>query len=84
MKIERARLRDTPALAWTAARAFAAESAKAGIRRISTGSAIARATHKKLVDVTTAMLDEGDFSPLLEAASGKAIDYMLQAGGNDG
>ena len=61
-----------------------ADFAKAGIRRISTGSAIARATHKKLVYVTTAMLDEGDFSPLLEAASGKAIDYMLQAGGNDG
>ena len=37
MKIERARLRDTPALAWTAARAFAAESAKAGIRRRARG-----------------------------------------------
>ena len=59
-----------------------ADFAKAGIRRISTGSAIARATHKTLVDVTTAMLDEGNFSPLIDAASGKAIDYMLQAGGN--
>lgn len=33
MKIERARLQDTPALAWTAAQAFAAESAQAGNRR---------------------------------------------------
>ncbi|MHA7177939.1 hypothetical protein ACX80D_14940 [Arthrobacter sp. Sr24] len=32
MKIERARLRDTPALAWTAAQAFAAESGKTGIQ----------------------------------------------------
>lgn len=37
MKIERARLRGTPALAWTAALAFAAESAKAGIRRRARG-----------------------------------------------
>nr|WP_176704910.1 hypothetical protein [Arthrobacter sp.]AXV46447.1 hypothetical protein pA44BH1_p03 [Arthrobacter sp.]AXV46483.1 hypothetical protein pA48BH1_p03 [Arthrobacter sp.] len=33
MKIERARLQDTPALAWIAAQAFAAESAQAGNRR---------------------------------------------------
>ena len=33
MKIERARLRDTPVLAWTAARAFAAEFSRASIRR---------------------------------------------------
>lgn len=37
MKIERARLRDTPALAWIAAQAFAAESAQAGIRRRARG-----------------------------------------------
>jgi 2-methylisocitrate lyase-like PEP mutase family enzyme len=60
-----------------------ADFAKAGVRRISTGSAIARATQKVLVDATTAMLDNGDFTPLLDAASGKAIDYMLQAGGDD-
>ena len=60
-----------------------ADFEKAGIRRISTGSAIARATQKTLVDATTTMLDNGDFSPLLAAASGKAIDFMLQAGGNE-
>lgn len=37
MRIERARLRDTPALAWTAAQAFAAETAKDGIRRRARG-----------------------------------------------
>lgn len=54
----------------------------AGVRRISVGSAIARATHKVLVDATTAMLDKGDFTPLADAASGSAIDYMLQVGGD--
>ena len=53
-----------------------------GVRRISVGSAIARATHKVLVDVTTAILENGDFTPLADAASGKAIDFMLQAGGD--
>ena len=33
MKIERARLRDTPALAWTAAQAFAAEAGTVDVRR---------------------------------------------------
>lgn len=37
MKIERARLRDTPALAWTAAQAFAAEYGKSRIRRRARG-----------------------------------------------
>ncbi|MCI5074430.1 isocitrate lyase/phosphoenolpyruvate mutase family protein [Oricola sp.] len=56
----------------------------AGVRRISVGSAIARATQQVLVDATTAMLDDGDFSPLTKAASGKAIDFMLQAGRDAG
>ncbi|WP_425417357.1 isocitrate lyase/PEP mutase family protein [Oricola indica] len=56
----------------------------AGVRRISVGSALARATHKILIDATTAMLDEGDFTPLQKAASGKAVDFMLQAGGDVG
>lgn len=33
MKIERARMRDTPSLAWVAAQAFAAESGKTGVCR---------------------------------------------------
>jgi 2-methylisocitrate lyase-like PEP mutase family enzyme len=54
----------------------------AGVRRISVGSALARATHKILIDATTAILDDGDFTPLQKAASGKAVDFMLQAGGD--
>lgn len=53
-----------------------------GVRRISVGSAIARATQKTLIDATAAMLDHGDFTPLSDAASGKAVDFMLQAGRN--
>jgi len=37
VKIERAGLRDTPALAWTAAQAFAADSSKSRIRRRARG-----------------------------------------------
>ncbi|ALE93780.1 hypothetical protein AOC05_17995 [Arthrobacter alpinus] len=37
MKIERARLSETPVLAWTAAQALAAESGKDGIRRRAQG-----------------------------------------------
>ncbi|MEO8223135.1 MAG: hypothetical protein ABI563_20420, partial [Specibacter sp.] len=37
MKIERARLSETPALAWTAAQAFAAEAGTVGIRRRAQG-----------------------------------------------
>lgn len=33
MRIERARLRDTPVLAWVAVQAFAAESSRTGVRR---------------------------------------------------
>lgn len=57
-----------------------ADFAAIGVRRISLGSAIARATQKVLVDATTAALEHGDFSPLLATASGKAIDFMLQTG----
>ncbi len=37
MKIERARLRETPALAWTAAQAFAAEAGTVDVRRRAQG-----------------------------------------------
>lgn len=37
MRIERARLRDTPVLAWVAAQAFAAESTRPGVRRRARG-----------------------------------------------
>ena len=41
-----------------------AEFAKAGVRRISLGSAIARASQRLVSDTVAAMLDTGDFSAL--------------------
>lgn len=55
---------------------------KAGVRRVSVGSAIARATHKAIVDATRAILEDGDFSPLMKTASGSMIDAMLTASPN--
>lgn len=57
--------------------------AAAGVRRISVGSAVARATHKVIVDALTAMLDNGDFSPLLAVTPGTEIDALLLKGADD-
>jgi 2-methylisocitrate lyase-like PEP mutase family enzyme len=57
-----------------------AELASMGVRRISTGSMIARLTHAAIRDSVAAMLDAGSFAPLAGAASGDAIDALLQAG----
>lgn len=57
-----------------------AELAAMGVRRISTGSQIARLTHAAIRDAVTAMLDEGSFAPLMGAASGDEIDSLLQKG----
>ncbi len=51
--------------------------AKAGVARISLGSALARATHRVLHDAAQAMFDEGDFSALGQSISGAKIDAML-------
>ena len=52
--------------------------AAAGVRRISLGSAIARATHRVMDDALSAMLDEGSFAPLQRSISGDKIDNMLK------
>lgn len=57
-----------------------ADLAAMGVRRISTGSQIARVTHAALREAVAAMLDEGSFAPLLRAASGDEIDALLQRG----
>jgi 2-methylisocitrate lyase-like PEP mutase family enzyme len=57
-----------------------AEMATMGVRRISTGSQIARLTHAAIRDSVTAMLDEGSFAPLLATASGDEIDALLLEG----
>lgn len=51
-----------------------------GVRRISTGSQIARLTHAVLRDSVTAMLDHGSFAPLAGTANGDDIDALLLKG----
>jgi 2-methylisocitrate lyase-like PEP mutase family enzyme len=57
-----------------------AELATIGVRRISTGSQIARLAHAAIRDATVAMLDQGSFAPLMGAASGGEIDSLLLKG----
>lgn len=57
-----------------------AQFAAAGARRISIGSAMARMTHKVIVDATRAIVEDGDFSPLTNGISGGRIDRMLATG----
>ena len=54
-----------------------ADFAAAGVRRISLGSAIARATHRLIDDAMGAMLDDGEFAPLRHSMSGAKTDEML-------
>ena len=57
-----------------------AELATLGVRRISTGSQIARLTHAAIRDSVTAMLDQGSFAPLMGTANGDDIDALLLKG----
>jgi 2-methylisocitrate lyase-like PEP mutase family enzyme len=57
-----------------------ADLAAMGVRRISTGSQIARLTHAAIRDATSAMLDQGSFAPLASTASGDDIDALLLKG----
>jgi 2-methylisocitrate lyase-like PEP mutase family enzyme len=54
-----------------------ADFAAAGVRRISLGSAIARATHRLMDDALGAMLGEGGFAPLRHSISAREIDRMM-------
>ena len=54
-----------------------ADFAKSGIRRISLGSSIARATHRVIDDAMGAMLGAGAFTPLRQSISGSTVDKML-------
>ncbi len=55
-----------------------AQYARMGAARISIGSALARVTHRVILDAGTAMFGKGDFSPLTKAAPGATIDEMLK------
>jgi 2-methylisocitrate lyase-like PEP mutase family enzyme len=61
-----------------------AELAAMGVRRISTGSQIARLAHAAILNAVTAMLDDGSFAPLLATASGEKIDELLRLGAGKG
>jgi len=55
-----------------------ADFAAAGVRRISLGSAIARATQRLMDDALKAMLNEGSFAPIRHSIGGSQIDKMLR------
>ncbi|WP_298906651.1 isocitrate lyase/phosphoenolpyruvate mutase family protein [uncultured Aliiroseovarius sp.] len=54
-----------------------ADFAKAGVARISLGSALARATHRVIFDAAHGMFEDGDFSLLGKSISGDKIDALL-------
>lgn len=57
-----------------------AEFAAAGISRVSLGSALARATHRLIMDAARDMLERGDFSALARSVSGDEIEALLEKG----
>ncbi len=57
-----------------------ADLAAMGVRRISTGSQIARLTHAAIRDSVSAMLGPGSFVSLAGTASGDEIDALLLKG----
>ena len=56
-----------------------ADYAAAGVARISLGSALARVTHKAILQAASPMFESGDFSNLRGIGGGK-IDQMLEDG----
>lgn len=54
-----------------------AEYAAIGAARISLGSALARVTHSAILDAAKEMFENGNFSPLTNAAAGSKIDALL-------
>jgi 2-methylisocitrate lyase-like PEP mutase family enzyme len=54
-----------------------AEFARLGVARISLGSALARVTHRAIVDAGRAAL-AGDFSPLSHGIAGAEVDRLLK------
>jgi 2-methylisocitrate lyase-like PEP mutase family enzyme len=57
-----------------------AEFAAMGVRRISLGSGIARVTHAAIAEQMSAIMDDGSFAKLSNAASESKISAMLHAG----
>ncbi len=61
-----------------------AEYARMGVARISIGGALARATHRLIVDAGRAMLEQGDLTPLTRTAGAAEIDPLLEKGAGAG
>lgn len=57
-----------------------AELAALGVRRISTGSKIARLTHRAIHDSVAEMLGSGTFTHFNTAMDGSAVDALLEQG----
>lgn len=55
-----------------------ADFAAAGAARISLGSALARVTHRAILEAAGPMFENGQFSGLTRGVSGAAIDEMLR------
>ncbi len=54
-----------------------ADYAKAGVARISLGSALARITHRAIYDASRAMFGDGDFTPLGHSIGGGKVNALL-------
>ena len=54
-----------------------AEFARSGVARISLGSALSRVTHAALLQAARTILEHGDFSGLLNGASGDEIEALF-------
>ncbi len=61
-------------------KATVAELAALGVRRISTGSKIARLTHRAIHDSVAEMLGAGTFTSFNNALDGGAVDALLELG----
>jgi len=55
-----------------------AELAEMGVARISLGAALARLTHRTIIDAAQSMFERGDFSPLAKMAPASIVDPMLK------
>lgn len=61
-------------------KATVAELGTLGVRRISTGSKIARLTHQAIFDAMTGMFGAGSFAAFNNAMDGSAVDALLEDG----
>ena len=57
------------------------EFADIGVARISLGSGLARVTHAALINAAQKILNDGDFTDILNAASSDLVDPMLASAG---